>query len=379
MKHWGIIMKKRILILCLSVVTSFATLADNDDGSLEVFLGFSHYNYDDVLLDSADSAVLAIGYNLSSRWAVELIHTSPDTKLTYNINPGDIDVDWGALRGLYHFESDTRLKPYISAGVAGMDVYSGETDLVLGVGVKAYLTERFSFRVETNYHSGEGDQSIMAMVGYRFGGSSKPMKSEPKDSDMDGVNDNLDACPKTPRGTAVDERGCMKVEKQPEPAVVEEVDSDGDGVLDGMDKCPNTPAGALVDESGCQKQLDREVSVNLAITFATSSDVIDSKFDSELARVADFMQQYAGTSVVIEGHTDSTGRAEFNQTLSERRAASVANALTSRFGIDASRISSVGYGEANPIASNDTAEGRQENRRVVAVINETVTEKQWQK
>ena len=155
---------------------------------------------------------------------------------------------------------------------------------------------------------------------------------------MDGVNDNLDACPKTPRGTPVDERGCMKVEEQPEPAVVEEVDTDGDGVLDGMDKCPNTPAGALVDESGCQKQLDREVSVNLAITFATSSDEIDPRFDSELAKVADFMKQYAGTSVVIEGHTDSTGRAEFNQTLSERRAASVANAITTRFGIDAGRI-----------------------------------------
>ena len=176
MKYWGIIMKKRILILCLSIVTSFATLADKDDSGLEVFLGFSHYNYDDVLLDSADSAALAVAYNLNSTWAVELIHTMPDTQFTYNLIPGDIDVDWGALRGLYHFESDSGLKPYISAGVASMDVYAGETDVVIGVGVKKYLTDNFSFRVETNYHSGEGDQSIMAMIGYRFGGSSKPMK-----------------------------------------------------------------------------------------------------------------------------------------------------------------------------------------------------------
>ncbi len=367
-------MKKRILVLCLSIISTFSLAADDDTRGLEVFLGFSHYNYDDVLLDSADSAVLAIGYNLNSRWAVELIHTSPDTQYTYSLNPGDFDVDWGALRGLYHFESEGRLKPYLSAGVASMDVTSGETDMVVGIGVKSYLTERLSLRVETNYHAGEGDQSIMAMLGYRFGGSSKPMRSEPKDSDMDGVTDNLDACPKTPRGTEVDERGCMKVAPQPEP----EADTDGDGVVDSMDKCPGTPAGALVDESGCQKELEKEVSVNLAITFATSSDVIDAKFDGELAKVANFMKQYAGTNVVIEGHTDSTGRAEFNQGLSERRAASVARALTARFGIAASRISSVGYGEENPIASNETAEGRQENRRVVAVINQRVKEKQWQ-
>ena len=133
-----------------------------------------------------------------------------------------------------------------------------------------------------------------------------------------------------------------------------------------------------MDQTGCQKELEKEVSVDLAITFATSSDIIDASYNSELAKVADFMQKYPGTQVVIEGHTDSTGRAEFNQSLSERRANSVAQALAERFDIDPRRLSAVGYGETRPVASNDTVDGRQANRRVVAVISETVKEKQWQ-
>jgi OOP family OmpA-OmpF porin len=191
---------------------------------------------------------------------------------------------------------------------------------------------------------------------------------KPGDADMDGVPDNIDVCPKTAPGTKVDERGCMIMEK----------DSDGDGVLDSADQCPNTPAGALIDMNGCQKELEKEVSVELKINFANDSDVITAQYNAELQRVADFMRQYAGTQVQIEGHTDSVGRAAYNQALSERRAQSVAKALTERFGIDASRISSVGYGETRPVADNDTADGRLANRRVVAVINERVKEKQWQ-
>ena len=101
-------MKSRILILFITLFTTTVALADKEDGSVEVFLGFSHYNYGEQIYDSANSAVLALGYNFNSRWSVELIHTSPDTELNYNINSGDYDVDWGALRGLYHFDYDGR-------------------------------------------------------------------------------------------------------------------------------------------------------------------------------------------------------------------------------------------------------------------------------
>ena len=88
-----------------------------------------------------------------------------------------------------------------------------------------------------------------------------------------------------------------------------------------------------------------------------------------------FLSTHTNVSATIEGHTDSRGDAAYNQALSEKRAKAAADRLVER-GVDADRISSVGYGEAKPIADNDTAEGRQANRRITAVLeaSETATE-----
>jgi OOP family OmpA-OmpF porin len=84
--------------------------------------------------------------------------------------------------------------------------------------------------------------------------------------------------------------------------------------------------------------------------------------------LAEFLKAHPGLSVQIEGHTDNTGAAEYNKRLSVRRAQAVAIMLISRFGIPAERVSTVGYGLERPIESNDTAEGRSKNRRVVVNI-----------
>ncbi|TYC56894.1 OmpA family protein [Marinobacter sp. BW6] len=86
-------------------------------------------------------------------------------------------------------------------------------------------------------------------------------------------------------------------------------------------------------------------------------------------RLADFMKQYQERRVLIEGYTDSTGAAEYNQKLSERRAVSVQQELMDQ-GIPGSRIEVEGYGEAYPVATNDTSAGRQQNRRVEIVISD---------
>jgi OOP family OmpA-OmpF porin len=72
--------------------------------------------------------------------------------------------------------------------------------------------------------------------------------------------------------------------------------------------------------------------------------------------------------MVIEGHTDSIGPAEYNMRLSERRAESVKDYLTDKLDIDASRLDTKGYGESRPVADNSTKEGRQKNRRVIGVV-----------
>ena len=88
---------------------------------------------------------------------------------------------------------------------------------------------------------------------------------------------------------------------------------------------------------------------------------------STIERLAMFMAEYPMKTVLIEGHTDDVGTEAFNLGLSERRAASVRNALLAA-AVSPERINTVGYGEANPVASNSTAEGRLMNRRVEIVI-----------
>ncbi|MBR6673957.1 MAG: OmpA family protein, partial [Mailhella sp.] len=92
--------------------------------------------------------------------------------------------------------------------------------------------------------------------------------------------------------------------------------------------------------------------------------------NAELDRVAQVLAAYPQTTLLVAGHTDSTGSEEYNMKLSQQRADSVKNALVLR-GVAAQRISAVGYGEGQPIADNDTEFGRQQNRRVEVRINPT--------
>ena len=105
--------------------------------------------------------------------------------------------------------------------------------------------------------------------------------------------------------------------------------------------------------------------VNLpdGVTFDVGSSTLKPEFRATLDKVAQSLIQYPNSLVDAYGHTDSTGSDAFNQTLSESRARTVMNYLISR-GVPASRLRSQGFGETMPVASNDTADGRQRNRRV---------------
>lgn len=120
----------------------------------------------------------------------------------------------------------------------------------------------------------------------------------------------------------------------------------------------NQPAFELSVES-------ERLSITIAVLFATDkADIIDPAY-ADLRKVIDFMAAHPQARVTIEGHTDSRGSAAYNQNLSERRAQAVRQALI-KLGADSSRLDAKGYGEARPVASNNTPEGMAKNRRVVA-------------
>ena len=164
------------------------------------------------------------------------------------------------------------------------------------------------------------------------------------DSDNDGVKDFADKCPTSHAGAAVDPNGCC-------------LDGDNDGVKDFADKCPNTPKGFSVDANGC------EISFKLQINFDTNKADIKSQYDGDIAQFVAFMKAFPSYKATIEGHTDNRGNATLNKELSQKRA----DALRGRFiadGIDGGRLSAIGYGAEKPIATNDTAEGQDANRRI---------------
>jgi outer membrane protein OmpA-like peptidoglycan-associated protein len=117
------------------------------------------------------------------------------------------------------------------------------------------------------------------------------------------------------------------------------------------------------------RNTDRGLVLTLGdVLFETGESALMPGAMSTVERLSQFMRDYPERSVRIEGHTDSVGGDTINQPLSERRAMAVRDALVAR-GIESTRIQAVGYGAARPVASNDTAAGRQQNRRIEVVIS----------
>jgi outer membrane protein OmpA-like peptidoglycan-associated protein len=110
-----------------------------------------------------------------------------------------------------------------------------------------------------------------------------------------------------------------------------------------------------------------KITFDSGIFFAIDSSELQPAAKTTIESMAKVLNDYPDTNILIEGDTDNTGTTEYNQRLSERRAQAVAN-YHKQLGVAGSRISTVGLGELNPIASNDTAQGRQQNRRVEVAI-----------
>ena len=346
---------------------------------------------------------LILRYGITERWAVEFLlgETESDFSNTWGSGEDDISLKW--LDVVHKFEVRNGWQPMLMFG-AGRSEYefdgvrpdARDLQFNAGVGVLRQLNERFDIRadirgVTTSKDGGVQPMAFIGLTGYI--GKAPAPPAPPPDSDGDGVPNDRDQCPTTPPGRVVDANGC-------------ELDGDGDGVVDGDDRCPNTPAGAAVDaqgcaldsdgdgvpdyrddcpdtskgarvdERGCYIELEEEVTIDMNIEFDVDSSEIKPEHAGELNKTVQFLIEYPTADAVIEGHTDSDGSASYNQKLSERRARAVYDYLIEEAGIDADRLTWAGFGEGRPKASNDTAAGKQANRRVSAVVKGTHTVRQ---
>ena len=348
-------MKVRVLATMMTgalIAAPLAAMADPGQFFITPFVGLQDF---DSKRDIDKDTVWGVGgeYQFSEHWGVELDYTRAFNGLENDAGT-DIDYDRASLDGIFYFGKGgfkNIYQPYLKlgAGYARYDYDTGGddklTDIDAGLGVRIQLVDRLSVRAEAKAIHELDDSQTNALytlgISYALGGASKPVE---------------------------------KPAPAPVVAAPAPVDSDGDGVYDDKDKCPNTPRGLEVDADGCEYHLTKSEEVRVDIKFATNKADIPQEYVGEVERVAKFMRKYASVKAEIGGHTDSTASDAYNLKLSQRRADAVKSLLTSRFGIDASRLTAVGYGESKPIADNSTADGRAQNRRVVAVMHAETSE-----
>lgn len=387
-----------VVLAVLATSLSAPVLAESKQTIyLNPFAGYQLFD-DKRDLSETDTYGFGLEYRFRPNWAVEAVYSRADVDRKYDA--GDSEFEELRLDGLYYFNGqDSVWNPYVALGAGHADFGDGpaairtagtnhdETRVNVGAGVRYNISDMISLRGDVREFHGIDESTFDTMVSLGLSLAFHRTTSEPApaDADSDGVPDTRDQCPDTPAGVQVDSRGCeldadndgvpdSKDQCPNTPAGAEvnsrgcELDSDNDGVVNSKDQCPNTAAGVKVDETGCEGVTETIETIELRVQFPTDSSVIDATYDTEIRKVAEFMNEYPETSVEIAGHSDSIGEAEYNRSLSQRRAEAVAERLTSVLGVDPDRVTAVGYGEFEPIASNDTAAGRTQNRRVEARI-----------
>ena len=329
-------------------------------------------------------------YTVKPRFDFEYVRITDEERLWSGLKADEVNsLIKGSINGVYEMPNTTNFFPYGLVGI-GYEHVTDETQgfeshpfIQGGIGAGYRFRDnsfvlRFEARLlqilggDTIQGKSEDNEVITTLsFAVPFG---KILNEKPAismvDSDGDGVMDRFDKCPNTPKGTRVDGSGCPLPEMKTEiiketitslsgeecPVKIDGPDRDRDGVPDDLDQCPNTPCDFSVDDKGCP------VKANLMIHFATDKAEITPQSRPLVKKFAEFLIKNKGSLVHIIGHTDWRGSDQYNMALSKRRAKAVRDLLV-EYGVSASRLSTEGRGEREPIASNKTPEGMALNRR----------------
>lgn len=350
--------------------------------------GGYNYTFEDSSRASAhgDGYHFGVGKALNQYWGLEFggFYNQFDAETG---NPNNWREYGAKLDGLFFYSRNPSFSPYVGIGVGGArsdqkNTGNTSTDPFVDAGVGFFkyfnvggsdFSSNFGLRADVRYRWLDADDipgingafgEPIVKIGLVAALGPRPITDAAiMDSDGDGVPDDADLCPGTPKGVKVDAKGCPIL-----------VDSDGDGVPDDQDDCPNTPRGLAVDKRGCPVDSDRRFKitgkgadlrfedVHFDFDKTDLNDYGKAVLDDAATVINGLTEKYPAIKVDISGHTDSVGTEGYNQGLSERRANVVKQYLL-RKGVEAGRVSTYAYGESKPVATNDTDEGRAQNRR----------------
>ena len=334
------------LLLSIGLISP-AVLAD--EGQFYVAPGLQWMDFDDTTgLEKDSNYFLGFGYDFTDRLSFELSSFDLDTMVS---GGQEFDIDHYKLDAIYDLGVNIGVFDTFVLGGVGSSNFGGENETLwdIGGGVSYKISDKWTWRaairsfqhIERDHE--DSDVGIDTALVYRIGGN----KSRPTVA-----------------------RTATPAARPAAPAA--EMDTDRDGVLDSRDNCPGTPRSYAVDADGCPIPVEEVARVELIVNFDFDRSEVKPEYFSEIEEVADFMAQFPDVDIELEGHTDSRGTQAYNLGLSDRRVAAVRQVMIDRFNVQAGRVTSRGYGESRPVASNDTDSGRADNRRVMTVVINTV-------
>ncbi|EBF5479165.1 fibronectin-binding outer membrane protein CadF [Campylobacter coli] len=321
-------MKK--LLLCLGLSSVLFGADNNVKFEITPTLNYNYFegNLD---MDNRYAPGIRLGYHFDDFWLDQLelgLEHYSDVKYTNSTLTTDITRTYlSAIKGI---DLGEKFYFYGLAGGGYEDFSKGAFDNKsggfghYGAGLKFRLSDSLALRLETrdqiSFH--DADHSWVSTLGISFGFGAKREKV---------VAEQV-------KEVAIEPRVAVPTQSQ----------------------CPAEPReGAMLDENSCEKTISFEGH------FGFDKVDINPAFEEKIKEIAQILDENARYDTILEGHTDNIGSRAYNQKLSERRAESVAKELE-KFGVDKDRIQTVGYGQDKPRSSNETKEGRADNRRVDA-------------
>lgn len=352
-------MRKKVVALCVLAAPGIATAGEAGAGEvggwyLTPQIGGISVDNDRPVQDKDWLYGLGIGKHINNGLSVEMNFNG--SQIGGGPGRDDLSLYGGSLDLLGVMNRAGRVSPYVSVGLGVVQNErspgSNATDFMTQAGVGLLMTvwenadksRSFTLRPDLKARWDDAGASgdlvdYIGTLGFQFGfgpGVQKVVEPEP-------------APPPVP---------------QPPPPPPPPADTDGDGVIDRLDKCPGTPAGVAVDAYGCPRQGSATLE---GVTFEYDSAQLAGDSRSVLNAVAMDLKKYPELRIELQGHTDANGPDQYNLKLSQQRADAVRNFLMEQ-GVPGNQVTAKGYGEAQPIAENTSAEGRARNRRVVMYV-----------